>query len=104
MARFFAKVLAAANVVSLVTMPLHTYLSPEIDSTKSRMSALRAADTTDLPVSKPVMSVESDNSQTMAAAVNVAVHVDAPVTVTVVALAYRESGVSPELHVQREKR
>lgn len=80
------------------------YLSPALDSTKSRMSALSAADNNDLPAAKPVMSTESDNSQTTAAVVNVAVHVDAPVTVTVVALAYRESGVSPELHVQREKR
>jgi hypothetical protein len=68
------------------------------------MSVLNAADSNDFPTAKPEMSVESDNSKTTVTVVNVAVHVDAPVTVTVVALAYRESGVSPELHVQREKR
>jgi hypothetical protein len=80
------------------------YLSPELDSTKSRISASSALESNDLPVVKPEMSVESVKVNTTEAVVNVAVHVESPVTATVVALAYTASGVSPELHVQREKR
>ena len=89
---------------SLVTVPVQMYLSPELDSTKSRMSASSALESTDLPVVKPEMSVESVKVNTTEAVVNVAVHVESADAVTVVALAYKASGVWLELHVQREKR
>jgi len=59
---------------------------------------LSEADSVVFPTSKPEISVESDNSKVTA--VNVAVHVVAPVTSTVVDSSDEESGVAPALQAQ----